>query len=161
MGNIFFIALIFALVLAGIIMSVLNLPGIWAVWIAFAVISYKTGFTSPSLITLYILFGVGLLVSFADNIVAILGAKKFNSSKWGITGAIVGSFVGLIFGGPVGFILGPLLGATIFELAFAKKDTNNAIRSGIGALIGFFMGVVIKFGVTFGLSVWAIALLFK
>jgi uncharacterized protein YqgC (DUF456 family) len=57
-------------------------------------------------------------------------------------GSAVGILVGLFFGLP-GIILGPALGATAFEL---WKDPNlgRAARAGVGALVGFLVGTIVK-----------------
>lgn len=148
------------LILAGIILAALNLPGIWLIWISLFLHSWRSGFLEPTTSVIAIIFVVSLVITLIDNVITPIGAKHFNSSGWGITGAIVGSLIGLIVGGPVGLLLGPLLGATLFELLFDKKDINSALQSGIGALIGLLIGVVIKFGLTLGMGVWALTVLF-
>ena len=92
----------------------------------------------------YIWFGVacaGVLV--LDYVVPAFGAKKFNCSKWGVFGCMVGTIVGIFFA-PLGIILGPFLGAVAGELIAGKK-VPDALLGGIGALIGFIVGVLLKF----------------
>ena len=78
-----------------------------------------------------------------DYVVPALGAKKFDCSKWGVFGCMVGTIVGIFFA-PFGIILGPFLGAVAGELV-AGKALSAAMRGGIGALLGFLAGVVLKF----------------
>ena len=78
-----------------------------------------------------------------DYVVPALGAKKFNCSKWGVFGCMVGTIVGIFFA-PLGIILGPFLGAVAGELVAGKK-ASAALRGGFGALLGFIAGVLLKF----------------
>ena len=78
-----------------------------------------------------------------DYVVPALGAKKFNCSKGGVFGCMVGTIVGIFFA-PFGIILGPFLGAVAGELV-AGKQASAALRGGFGALLGFIAGVLLKF----------------
>jgi len=77
-----------------------------------------------------------------DYIVPAIGAKKFNCTRWGTAGCIIGTFAGLFFF-PVGLIAGPFLGAFAGELV-AGREAGQALRGGIGALIGFLFGTLLK-----------------
>ena len=88
--------------------------------------------------------GIGAaVVIILDYFVPALGAKKFNCSKWGIFGCMVGTIVGIFFA-PLGIILGPFLGAVAGEIV-AGKNASAALRGGFGALLGFIAGVLLKF----------------
>ena len=58
-------------------------------------------------------------------------------------GATLGMIIGMIFLGPLGLIFGPLVGAIIGE---SIKGANNkdAFKAGLGAFLGFLMGVGLK-----------------
>lgn len=86
---------------------------------------------------------VAVVAIVLDYVVPALGAKKFNCSKWGVFGCMVGTIVGIFFA-PLGIILGPFLGAVAGEL-FAGKKVPDALIGGIGALVGFIVGVLLKF----------------
>jgi len=86
---------------------------------------------------------VTALVLVLDYIVPALGAKKFDCSRWGVFGCLVGTIVGVFFF-PWGLILGPFGGAFVGELV-AGKTTGAAVKGGFGALLGFLAGVVLKF----------------
>ena len=51
--------------------------------------------------------------------------------------------IGLLFL-PWGVIFGPFLGAVIGEL-LGNKEFSQALRSGVGSLIGFLLGTFLKF----------------
>ena len=78
----------------------------------------------------------GVLV--LDYVVPAMGAKKFNCSRWGVVGCMIGTVVGMFFGAP-GLVLGPFLG----EIAVGKGFTSS-MRGGLGAFLGFVFGVLLK-----------------
>ena len=152
---IYIVAVIFAL--TGLILTILNFPGIWFVYISTVIMAFYTGFEKISPLLLVILFFVAILSTFIDNIVAPLGTKKMGGSKWGMLGAIFGGIFGFIIGNFIGFILGPLIGATLFELVFANKDLNEAFKSGIGSLIGVFLSVFLKMAVNISIILFVLS----
>ena len=90
-----------------------------------------------------IAFGVACAVILVlDYLVPALGAKTFNCSRWGLFGCAVGTFVGLFFA-PWGLLGGPFVGAVLGEL-IAGKTFAAALRGGVGALLGFVCGVLLK-----------------
>lgn len=102
-----------------------------------------TDFASYSTRFLIIAAVIAIFVTVLDYIVPIWGTKRFGGTKAGMWGATIGMIIGMIFLGPLGLILGPLVGAIIGE---SIKGANNkdAFRAGIGAFIGFLMGVGLK-----------------
>lgn len=81
------------------------------------------------------------------------GAKWFGGTKWGALGALVGGIVGLFFF-PIGLLAGPLLGAFGFEMAFAKKEAQPAMVSGVGSVAGTLVGMAVKLVVGFLMVAW-------
>lgn len=151
---IYVVLAVFALL--GVVLTLFGIPGVWLVFAGLLGYSVYTGFTIITPGALILLFVFSILSSLFDHVATILGAKKFGSSKWGIVGAILGGFFGLIFGGFIGMFLGPLLGATLFEVVIAKKETNAALKSGMGALIGMMISLILKFSVIISMIVWGI-----
>ena len=100
----------------------------------------KVQFDKKFLVTWAILVaGVTLI----DYLTPILGTKKFGGTRRGTWGATIGLIVGLFFG-PVGIILGPFVGAVAGEMT-QSEDFNKALKSGLGALLGFLIGTGLKF----------------
>lgn len=117
------------------------LPGVACAYVALWTL-YPTPYALP--VEKLLVGGIVAVVTIVlDYVVPALGAKKFNCSKWGVFGCMVGTLVGIFFA-PLGIILGPFLGAVAGELV-AGKALSAAMRGGIGALLGFLAGVVIKF----------------
>lgn len=96
-----------------------------------------------------------LLTIILDYIVPALGAKYAGGSKWGAWGCTIGTLIGMFFL-PWGLLVGPFLGAVVGEL-LADRNAGEAIRSGLGSLLGFLFGTVLKLVVCFYFIYLAIA----
>lgn len=83
-----------------------------------------------------------VIVQLLDYVTPLLGSKYSGGSKWGNWGCVVGTIVGLFFL-PWGIIVGPFAGAVIGEL-LRDKELRQALKSGIGSLIGFLLGTIVK-----------------
>ena len=91
----------------------------------------------------YIWFGAACAVVLVlDYVVPAFGAKKFNCSKWGVFGCIVGTLIGIFFV-PWGILVGPFAGAVVGELIAGKKFSSS-LKGGFGAFLGFIFGVALK-----------------
>jgi uncharacterized protein YqgC (DUF456 family) len=89
---------------------------------------------------------LGLLMAISQTFEMLSGAagsKWFGGTRWGAVGAIIGSLVGMFFM-PIGLLLGPLLGAFVCEMAFARKQTQDAAISGVGSVVGVLAGMGVK-----------------
>lgn len=98
------------------------------------------------LILMFLVFGV-------DYLAGMWGVKKYGGSNTAVWGSVIGALVGLVFLGPLGIILGPFLGAVGGEL-IAKGDINLAVRAGIGTLLGFLGGALVKLVIQIIMIVW-------
>lgn len=144
--------------IAGVILTILTLPGIWLVYIAVFILAWMGSFTVITPLILVILFVLSVFSTIADNIVMAMGAKKLGGSNWGMLGAILGGIVGLMVGNIPGMFLGPIVGATLFELIFARKDFNSSFKAGIGSFFGLLLSIVLKIGFTIGMIVYVLSL---
>ena len=98
---------------------------------------------APPSMTALVAFGAAtIVVLILDYVIPMVGAKRFNCSKFGVLGVAVGTIVGLFFF-PLGLVLGPFLGAFIVEL-IVKKSIADAALGGSGALLGFLASVLVK-----------------
>ena len=97
---------------------------------------------APSMYAVAVFGAAAVVVTVLDYVVPAIGAKRFNCSRFGIWGCVLGTVVGMFFL-PLGILLGPFLGAVAGEL-LARKPAGEALRGGFGAFLGFLSGVLIK-----------------
>ena len=100
----------------------------------------KVQYTTTQLIVWLLIV---VVVQILDYFTPMLGSKYSGGSRWGNWGCIIGTLIGLLFL-PWGVIFGPFLGAVIGEL-LGNKEFSQALRSGVGSLIGFLLGTFLKF----------------
>ena len=98
-----------------------------------------------------------ILLQVLDYLTPILGSKYSGGTQWGNRGCIAGSILGIFFM-PWGIIAGPFLGAVVGEL-LGGSDIQRSIRAGLGALLGFIVGTLLKVIVCFYLLYQLIAVL--
>lgn len=86
-----------------------------------------------------------LLSVIADVGCTLLGTKLFGGSKWGMAGATGGALAGMFFSLPA-LVLGSMFGAIVAEKWKGKRTTDEALRSGAGAAVGFLLSTIAKLG---------------
>ena len=131
--------------LAGLFLPVL--PGSLLLALGVLLMAWASGFTVIGWGTVVAAAVIGLVMWVADHVAGVLGARAFGSSRWAMIGSAVGVVVGLFFGLP-GIVLGPPVGAVAFEL-WRDPDLGRAARAGVGALVGFLVGSVVKIALAF------------
>jgi len=119
------------------------LPGIPLAWVGLFIYALVTGFEKISILTTVVFFIVMLLALGLDFLAPMLGARKYQASKWGVLGAFIGFTVGIFVVPGWGIILGPFIGALLGEL-IVKRQLSQAFRSALGAFIGFIAGTLFK-----------------
>jgi len=139
----FLVAIGVILIVFGLLGCVLPvIPGPPLSFIGILVLHF-TRFAHFSTTFLLVLAFIAILVTVLDYIVPVWGTKKFGGTKAGMWGATIGMIIGMIFLGPLGLILGPLAGAIIGEVINGANN-KDAFKAGIGAFIGFLLGVGLK-----------------
>lgn len=112
----------------------------------------------------YVWLGVSLAavvaVTVLDNVVPILGVKRWGGTRRGVIGSVLGAFAGLFFFAPLGFVIGAFAGAVVGELA-GGTGQKEALRAGFGAFVGFIAGSALKLAVCAALAAWFVAALFS
>src|SRR5687768_3417042 len=97
MDWLYYVLLIIAL-LAGLLLNILGLPGLWLMVAAHGVYALLTGWGVyvdwPSLVALVVL---ALLAEAVEFLAGAAGSAKAGGRKRGMAGAIVGGFLGAIF----------------------------------------------------------------
>lgn len=147
------LSLVLLLVLIGMAMTAITLPGIWTMAAGAAILvlwvpEYVGWWTVGSL------FAIAALSEFVDFIASALGVKRMGGSKSGAIGSVIGTLVGAIGGTIVipipivgsiaGGVIGAGLGAFLAERSVAQRTMKESIRSGSGAAIGRLVSMVIK-----------------
>jgi uncharacterized protein YqgC (DUF456 family) len=130
-------------------------PGVAIVYLGILTVAWADDFTRIGPLMLVILAGLMLVALVADNVAALVGARRAGASAWGVLGAGLGALVGLAFGLP-GVILGPAIGALALEY-LKNPDVKRAGKAGLGGLLGFLLGVVTK--AVFGVMMVGLAIL--
>ncbi len=120
-----------------------GLPGIGLIFISALGYGFFTDFVEVNGFLILIFAGMTVLALLFDYIGGLLGAKKFGASKAGIVWGIIGGIVGLLSLGLLGLVLGQFIGTVGGELLQGKK-LDASMKSGIGALIGYILGVAVN-----------------
>ncbi len=139
--------------LGGVLLVLLQLPGIWVALLAALGCQWWRG----DLFSWWTLGAVALiaaLAEIAEFAASAIGAAKAKGTKAGIWGAILGSLVGLvvgsfvipvpILGSVIGAIVGAGLGAMAAERGVSKRTWKESATVGQGAAVGRLMSTVVK-----------------
>ena len=116
-----------------------------------------TGLAHFSTTQLIVWLIVVVVLQVIDYITPLLGSKYSGGTSFGNRGCVAGTLLGLFFM-PWGIILGPFLGAVAGEM-MGGGDFPHAVRAGIGTLIGFLLGTLLKVIVCFYFLVQGIAVI--
>ncbi|MBS3948292.1 MAG: DUF456 family protein [Dethiobacter sp.] len=143
--------ILFVLGLAGIVLPVL--PGVILIYGGMLLYGLLTGFAALDA-NFYLLQGMALLLTFfIDYLAATVGTRRYGGSRRAAWGAAAGILLGGFLLGPFGVVIGPFLGAVLAELS-GGKQLEQSIRIGVGTLIGFLGGTVLKFGIAGLMIIW-------
>jgi uncharacterized protein len=135
------IVVLFVVGMAGAVYPVL--PGALAIYAAFIVYGFMIGFEPFGLWFWLIQTTIVAVLMIADYLVSALGVKKFGGTKASVIGSTIGLLVGPFVIPVAGLLIGPFLGAVVGEL-LVGTELRQAMRAGVGALVGFFSGLVVK-----------------
>ena len=142
---------------AGTIVPIL--PGVPIVFGGMWLAAWADRYAHVGTFTLIVLGVLTALALILDFVAGMHGAKRVGASRHAVIGALLGTMVGLLFGLP-GLLLGPFVGALLGELA-AGGGLRKATDVGIGAWLGFVLGVAAKLGICFAmLGIFAFAFAF-
>jgi uncharacterized protein YqgC (DUF456 family) len=152
-------------------LTVIGVPGTWLIVLTTALVAWWQWdgalpwhgqyIGGPALITLLVLALLGELI---ELVAGLLGSKAAGGSRYGATGALIGTFVGGIvgtfwipvpvIGSLIGACGGAMLGALAFELRSGRK-WDESVKSGAGAGVGRLAGTLGK--VACGVVMWLLA----
>lgn len=159
-------SLLIVLNLACLSLTLAGLPGIWLMIGVSLLFAWLTPSSRPIAFDTSTLIAVVVIAAIAEVIELLAGAtgsKRLGGSRWGAVGALLGGIAGALVGTfvipiPVigtiaGAVGGAFAGATTLEL-ISGRPHGQAIRSGGGAAVGHFVGIMAKFSL--GTLVWLI-----
>lgn len=156
-------SILLVLLVAGLGIQTLALPGLWLMLASTAGYAWLTGFHYVGLWTLLILLGLVLTAELIEFLAGSAGAKSAGGTKRSMAGAIVGGILGGIFlsvlipiplvGTIVGVCLGAFAGSAGTELLI-HGDADKSRRVGFGAAKGALVGILTK--LTFGVIILGI-----
>ena len=155
--DILLIVFAFLLLMAGIAGSVLPvLPGPPMSYAGMLLLHLtdKIHFTTYQLVVWLI---VVVVLQVVDYITPLLGSKYSGGTSFGNRGCMAGTLLGLFFM-PWGVVVGPFIGAVVGEM-MGGQDLSHAVRSGIGTLLGFLFGTLLKVIVCFYFLVQGISVI--
>lgn len=129
----------------GLIMTLIPfLPGIPLIFGTLLIFAIIDDFQRVTLLFLLSMLTITVASFFIDNLVGWIGAKKFGASKAGLWGAILGGVVGVFINPVFGILLGPFGGAAATELLISRRRLMDALRVGIGTIVGVLGGSIFK-----------------
>ncbi|MEN6349215.1 MAG: DUF456 domain-containing protein [Syntrophomonas sp.] len=159
-SGVYALIIVIILILAGIAGTVLPIiPGIPLIFVSIAAYGWYEGFhvITPKFLT--ILAGLTIISIFVDYLATTLGAKYFGSSKKGIWGAFIGTFLGLFIFPPLGIFVGPFLGAVGGEY-LELHDLQKSVKVGIGTVVGLFSGIIFKLVLALAMAISFLVVVF-
>ncbi len=152
-AEVFFFLVVFVLLFGGFILTFANLPGAWLIWGGILLTSLVRGFAEIPLWFVILTFFFALIITLIDNFVIPFAAKKYGGGKWGMLGGVLGAFAGFIFFSLPGLFAGPFLGAFALEYLFAKKNSQDSLKAGLGSFFGVIISIALKVFLCFAMII--------
>ena len=155
--------LLLVVVLGGLVMIPLGLPGLWVMLLAGVL---HTSFVTPPTIswgTLAFLAAISLVAEWLEFGISNRYTQKYGGSRraaWGaILGGLAGAMVGIpipVIGSVIGAFAGAFVGALVGEYTL-ERDHGKATRAATGALVGRAMATALKSLAGCLVGVWLLA----
>lgn len=164
-----------------VVMAALTLPGSVLVVASAFLYSWASDWQRPTSPVLIVLAVMAALAETSDNILSMLGVRRYGGSRRTAVAAGLGTLLGallstLVFGwlglagllaGPIGWlvatVLPPLVGAAVcgFLVAYwverrQGKGDSEALQAGLGAVFGRVLGATAKTAITTAMCVVAL-----
>lgn len=127
--------------LAGVVLPVV--PGVPLIALGALGAGLLTDFQLISLRAVVWTAALAVLAQIMEYVTTIIGARYYGARAAGLWGGIAGALIGVIAAPPLGFLFGALIGAIAAEL-MTGRDFAEAVRAGLGALIGAVGSIAVK-----------------
>ncbi|QPC46890.1 DUF456 domain-containing protein [Mangrovibacillus cuniculi] len=136
------ISLLFAIAFIGLVYPII--PSVIFIFGGFLFYGFVFSF-EPFGVLFWIIQGLlFILLLGADTLSNLVGVKKFGGTKAGMWGSTIGLLIGPFIIPILGILIGPFAGAVIAELVIHKRPISEAVKVGVGSLVGFLTSVVTK-----------------
>ena len=152
------LALLFAVLLAGLLLVPLGLPGLWVMLAATFGYWLAVPGGSVGVITVIVVATLVIAAEVVEFTVAGRYARQYGGSRRASWGAILGGLVGAVVGVPVpvvgsmvGAFAGAFAGALTAELTVPRERRGIPVQVAKGALIGRAVAAALKVG--FGVAI--------
>ena len=162
-----------AVLVTGLFLNILGLPGLWLMVAAHAGFGWATGWRYIGWESSIVVLLLALAAEVAEFAAGAAGSKTAGGTIRSMTGAIVGGVVGgivgqilipvPIVGAILGACLGSFAGAAALEATFVRQDVETATmhwdrarRVGWGAFKGRLVGILLK--TAFGMVILVVSL---
>lgn len=150
MSHTLLVILLVAVLLIGLLLVPLGLPGLWVMMLAVIGYGSLTEFRTVGVVTIATIGGLALLGEILENWIGFRLARRYGGSRRAGWGALVGGLVGAVVGVPVplvgsviGAFLGSFAGAALFEYS-ASRHARLAASAGWGAVLGRAAAAALK-----------------
>lgn len=148
-----------AMLVIGIILTVIGLPGNFFILLSAVVYGWQENFLHLTYTSLFFLAGAWIIGEALEFFAGVRGAKKEQASWWATVAACVGSIAGGILGTGIMPLIGTLIGAALGGFAASyyveymyTKDETKARQVAKGVIKGQLLGMLIKFTVAISMS---------
>ena len=152
--------LLAAVMLLGLVLVPLGLPGTWVIAGAALAFNPLVGEERVGMVTIVGVFLIAVIAEVVEFMLAGRFAQRYGGSRragWGaIIGGIVGAFVGVpvpIVGPMIGAFVGAFAGAMAAELSLGRS-AGASTRVATGALLGRVAAVAVKIGIGMAMGAW-------
>lgn len=137
--------------LAGVLSTVVRLPGTWVIVAAAAGYGWLTDWAYVGVTFVVIFAGVAVVGEVVELAMSVVAARKAGASRRAGWGALIGGFVGMflfslplpLIGTIFGALVGCFVGALVAELS-VKQEFVHGAKVGTLSAIGFVLGMVMK-----------------
>ncbi len=146
--------LMLALLVVGLGVQLMGLPGLWLMAAAAALYELVTPGRYLYPWPLVIILGLCLLAELLEFLAGAGGAAKAGGSKRSMAGGIIGGVVGAIvlsipvpiIGTIAGVVIGAFAGSTLAQYT-KQRDLEHSTRVGFGAAKGTLVGILLKLSI--------------
>jgi len=144
MNNLLIEIVFFIVSALSVFLVVLGLPGNFVPVIVALIATLAGNDQSFTWLWFVIFLLIAVSGEVVDQVMVLIGAKKYGASRAGMLGAVIGGFAGGILGTMIFPLVGSLVGvfigcfslAYLFELLFSERSIDESRRAGFGALFG-------------------------